>query len=580
VKRPEWLFVGSLLLVGAYFSYKYFSKPEVFDPLQLVPKSSVAVYETRNLPNVYSSLKSTEYWQDIDDLSEFDIVSQLAVAMDSIIEKDKHFMKVLKTDRTLISLHVTGNESAALMFYLPTGVGSRRLFEVAMGKCTSLRVDYSTRVYASLTLHELTSGDHMLTYLNHNDYAIVSTVGYLVEDVVRNLNDNLKDNFFSVNPRLIKAPKLDDDAGNLYLNGQQLSAFYQTMLPALHSQVGNLAKSIFFDLNLANKEIMLSGFLFENGKDEFASIFINQEASFPTSIKLVPDNAALVMSINVSDATAWYKAWAKRFPLQPDKDDSSDLGRDFVKNISGDITLATFSSNDKTKNDKLLFIKLADKEGMLNVLNKQAEDIAEHNGDSVYFELYAEHKIGLIERQEFLSEIFGTPFSGFSSTYFMVFQEYVIFASSAERIKKWLNDLDDDNVWGRSVDINSFIDENLGETSFALVFNNPWNWSLSLGQFNEKHKHWWQKSERAIKQFGLASYQFTNLDNKFYTAVNVLHQPIIVETGQQDLNDGTLTQFSNRIISKPKLVKNHVDGSWEVLIQDSVHQISLLDKNG
>ena len=68
MKKPEWLFVGALLLVGAYFSYKYISKTEEFNPLQLVPKSSVAVYETKDPLVAYSDLADLDYWQDIQEL--------------------------------------------------------------------------------------------------------------------------------------------------------------------------------------------------------------------------------------------------------------------------------------------------------------------------------------------------------------------------------------------------------------------------------------------------------------------------------------------------------------------------------
>lgn len=581
MKKPEWLFVGILLIVGAYFGYRHFSKTKAFNPLQLVPKSSVAVYETSDLPGVFSAFKRTKYWQDILDLSSRDIISQMAIVIDSILVKGGQFSSKLSSNLSIISLHITGNESASLMIYLPTGVGSRKFLESTLEKLTTVKPVYSTRVYDGLTIHELIANDKLLTYLNHKDYVIISPVGYLIEDVVRNLNQGMVDNFFSINSELVKVPKLNDDAGNIYINGQQLSAYYQTLLPALHSEVGILAKSIFFDLNLTNQEMLLSGFLFENSRDEFAAIFENQEASFPASIKLVPDNAAMVVSINVSDITSWYEAWINRFPIiTEDLQAGAVISQAFINNILGDITLTTFSSNDKTINDKLLFIKLSDKEGMLNLLNKQAELIAENEGDSVYYEMYTDRRIGLIDRIDFPASILGSPFSGFSSTYYMLYENYIVFAPSVDRIKRWLGDIEDDNIWGRSVRVSSFIDENLAETTFALVLNNPWSWSLFYDQFNQKHQRWWQKNETAIKQFGLASFQFTNLDNKYYSAVNILYQPIAIETGFQELEEHSLTQFSHKISKKPKLVKNHNDGSWEILIMDSTNQLSLLGSDG
>ena len=579
MKKPEWLFVGAMLLVGAYFSYRYFSKSEKFNSLQLVPNSSVAVYETKNISEVFKSLQKSAYWQDLNEVSELKAVGAVIKSIDSLLNKDKRIARSFKNNNTLVSLHVTGNESAGLMLYLPTGADSRKILNVALQKFTGLPVIHQVSEYDKLTIHELSSGEIQLTYLFHESYAIVSTVGYLVEDVVRNINDSFKANFLSHNTELINLPKLTNDNGNLYLNGDQITSFYHTLLPALHKPVGSLAKSIFMDINLTKDQAFFSGFLFEENDLEFAALFKDQEAGFPTTIKLVPDNAALVMSINVSDVSGWHKKWITRFQ-EKSSQGISELSKRFTINILGDITLAEFNSNDKTKKDKLLLIKLSDKEGMLNMLNKQAEDIATQNNDSVYFENYSEYKIGLIDKSEFVSELLGSPFSGFSSTYFMIYDDYLILSSSPERIKKWLNDLDDDYVWGRSAEVSSFIDENLGEISFALVFNNPWNWGLTLASFNSKHQRWWQINEKTIKQFAMASYQFTNLDNRFYTAASVKYQPLKIESGLQTMNDEWTSQLAYGLIKKPKLVRNHTDGSWEVFLQDSTNQISLLNERG
>jgi hypothetical protein len=580
VKRPEWLFVGVLLLLGAYFSYKYFTKTKEFDPLSLVPKSSVAVYETKDILSVYSSLTDLPYWQDIKDIEAVKFVRQIAVSVDSIISEKRAFGKALRNKSTLISLHVTGNESSGLMYYLPTGLASIDFLKEVLALYSNSSVQYRTRVYDGLTIHELLAGEHQLTFINHKNYVVVSSVGYLVEDVVRNLNSDLLDNFLTTTNKLSRAPKLNDDAGNLYVNGPQLTTFLNTFLPALSPRKGQLAQSVFMDLSLLPGGLLMSGFLFDGSSTDFAAIFKNQEAGAPTTLRLVPDDAALIMTINISEVKSWHSKWMEKFANGADNKQASALASNFIKNILGDITLMTFNSNDINKPEKLLLVKLADKEGMMNVLNKRAEDIVRAREDTVYFEQFAGYQIGLIEQEDFVSSILGRPFNGFSSTYFMLYGEYLVLATSSEQIKKWLADIENDLVWGRSLKRRSFIDESLGETSFALIFSNPWSWSLALEGFNLKHRQWWQENEQSIKQFGLASFQFTNLDNRFYTEINLIHQPQFVESGQQQLKDQSLSQLSSKLVRKPKLVKNHKTNLWEILLQDSTNKISLLDNQG
>ncbi len=581
MKKPEWLFVGALLLVAFYFGYRYFSKSEPFNPLELVPKSAVAVYETKDPLGLFNTLAQSDYWQDLKHIDALSIAGQIATIADSVVADKRTFSRALENSPTLISLHVTGSESSGLMYYLPTGVGSRVVLEEILQNYSGKEIEYQTRVYAGLTIHELNAGEIQLTYINHKNYVIMSTVGYLVEDVVRNLNNDLANNFFTTNTNLLKVPKLTEDAGNIYINGVQLSTFYNTFMPALSRQEGTLSSSIFMDLNLSEDRLLMSGFLFKNKPTDFATIFENQEAGTPTTLRLVPDNAALVMSINVSDVKLWHRKWINKFAVKRAAASGlEELRNNFIKNVEGDITLITFNSNNKNKQVKLLLLKLTDKEGMMNVLNKQAEDIVSLNQDTVYFEQFAGYKIGLIEQEEFVSSIFGRPFSGFNATYFMLYNDYLVLSTSSEQIKQWLRDIETNLVWGRSLNRRSFIDESLAETSFAIIYNNPWSWSLAFDSFNARHQAWWQKNEQTLKQFGLVSFQFTNLDNRYYTEVNLVYQPQQVETGQQALNDKSLSQLSNRLIKKPKLVKNHNSNLWEVLVQDSTNKLSLLDDKG
>ena len=578
MKKPEWLFVIALLLVGVFFGYKYFSKPVKFDPLQLVPKSSVAVYESDNILNVFSSIQSANYWQDLLEIDELNIANKIAVSFDSIVAKNRLINKALKNNRTLISLHVTGNESAGLMFYLPTGVRTRMVFEEILQHVSHAPSQYKTRVYDGLTIHELSSGNLHLAFINHKNYVIASTVGYLVEDVVRNLNHSLEDNFLAANSKLSKVPKLNNDIGNLYINGVQLTAFYNTLMPALKPHVGELAQSAFMDLSQTDDDFFMSGFLFDSEATDFSAIFRNQEAGPPSTLKLVPDDAATVMAINLSDVKNWHSAWMNKYSTAPKEKNKDNIKQQsFIKNISREITLISFNSPRNNSEDKLLLMKLADKEGMLNVLNKEAEDIASQQNDTVYFENYANFKIGLIEKDEMVSEFLGIPFNGFSSTYFMLYGDYLVLSSSSERIKKWLADIENDFVWGKSAEMNSFIEENFGETTFAILFNNPWSWNLAEESFNQKYQHWWQENEKIIKQFSLLSCQFTNLDNRFYSEVKLVYQPQIIEIGQQQVNEISLTQFTHKLIRKPKLVKNHNNGLWEILVQDSTNNLILLD---
>lgn len=578
MRKPEWLFVGALLLVGVYFGYRYFSKNEKFNPLSLVPDKTVAVYTTKKPFSIYESLKTFSYWQDILKISEVKEAEKLLAYADSAL-REQNLTGRLNSRLSFVSLHITGNESAGLMFYLPTGVGTAKAIESMLKSYSGKTPVYTSREYNNNTIHELKAGDLQLTFLNHKNYFIVSTYGYLIEDVVRNIGENFEANFISKNAQVFSVPRLSQDGGDLYINGDQFTAFINTFRPALKPMKMNIGESAFYDINFSNDNLFMSGFLFSESNAEFAAMFKDQEASYPDALKLIPDNAAAVMLVNVSDIQSWYKKWGDRF-IDTNEEIGNLRQHTPVRYMNGEIVLATFFSNDETNPDKFLMAKISDKEGVLNMLNKQAEEIVAQNEDSVFAENYADRVIGLVDKPDFVQSFLGTPFNGFPSTYYMIYDDYLVLASSAERIKQWLTDIDEDFVWGRDVDKNELIEESLQEVSFALIYANPWAWSLSRDDFNKRHQTWWLDNEKPIKQIGQLVVQFTNLDNRFYSELHLDYQNSEMATENQQFSDESLTQLTSKLTNRPKLVKNHNNGRWEVLMQDSANNLSLLDNTG
>lgn len=573
MRKPEWLFVIALLLIGAYFSYRYFARSEKFNPLQLIPGSAALVYEAENPLKIFAALKTSDLWAGLEGVQQVDRAEIVLGLGDSLFVGNERLFRLLRTGKSIASIHVTGNETAGLMLYLPTGPGTVNIIEEILRLTTEKNVTRHTRLYDGYTINELQAGDLTLAYILHEKYIVFSSYGFLIEDVVRNINDNFTKGFFVDHSNLYAVPKLGDDAGNLYLNGSQLIALANTVLPP-KANIRQLAtKSGYLDLSTTEAKLFLSGFLYDEAETGFVSLFKDQEAGRPESVNLVSENAAEVMVINVSDVSTWHSAWAANFKVTQDFDNS------LVAFIRGDISLSTFYNN-ADPGDKLLLARLSDKEGAVNLLNRRAEEIALAKDDTVYYEQYADLKIGLIEQAEYPATIFGEPFSGFENTYFTTYEDFLVLAPTVERIKKWLEDIDNDLIWSRSVEKSSFIENNLNETSFALVYSNPWSWSLLKDSFNEASQKWWITNEETVKQFGLLSLQFANLDNRYYTELKLEHNPQQVYVAQQELSDELLTQLTGKLIVKPKLVKNHDTNQWEVLIQDSASFISLLDEQG
>ena len=573
MRKPEWFFVIALLLVGAYFSYRYFARSEQFNPLQLIPGSASLVYEVKDPMNVYDGLKTTELWSGLLGIKNINKAQRVIDLSDSLISSNGRVDGALKSLNSLASIHVTGNEDLGLMIYLPTGPSGANLIEAILADITKSGVSRQTRLYDSYTISELRAGDISLSYILYDKYIVLSKYGFLIEDVVRNINNDFTSGFFVNHANLYSVPKLGDDAGNLYLNGEQLTPLLNTLLPPKATITQLPTESGYLDFSATSTKLFMSGFFYDKPERGFVSIFKNQEAGRPESVNLVSENAAEVMVINVSDIRGWYQEWINKFKIDGSFEES------LVPFLKGDISLSSFYNTGSSR-DRMVLARLADKEGAVNLLNRKAEEIAIARNDTVYYEQYADLNIGLIEENEFPATVFGSPFEGFENTYFTIYEDFLVLAPTVERIKIWLDDIENDLIWSRSIEKRSFIESNLNETSFALVYTNPWAWSMLRNSFNSTFGNWWQDNEEALKQFGQLSFQFANLDNRYYAEVKVEYNPQQVYVAQQELSDEQLTQFTGQLIIKPKLVRNHNNNQWEVLIQDSASYISLLDDQG
>ena len=62
MKKPEWLFVAGLILVGAYFVYKYATKKNEFNPWELVPKNTSARIAPEVAVIMAIELEQDEVW--------------------------------------------------------------------------------------------------------------------------------------------------------------------------------------------------------------------------------------------------------------------------------------------------------------------------------------------------------------------------------------------------------------------------------------------------------------------------------------------------------------------------------------
>ena len=583
MKRPEWIFVGVLALVASWFVYNYFSQKNAFKEWDLVPSNAVLVYESESVIDTWNKLVTSEEWKTLEKVDEFVQMNKSLQLLDTLSGGNGQLAYVLNNDNVLISAHVTSQNSFGVMFYIPLKKNGHDAFlNLLINAQKELKFKKKQRVYQGQTIYELGSTNSKLSYIVYKNTLILSKEAFLVEDVVRNIQDGFNNNFRRTYPMLSGNPSFTSDEGNLYVNGKELPLFADSFLSIKSKSYGStlLAAALFFDLAVNENGLLASGFAFEGKENSLISTFKDQQAVSFNLNNLIPENTAILEHFGSSSLPIWYEEWVRFNKSGKQKEQIDEqTGKTFMGFMGKEMALATLQSVNSENPDKIYIAELSDKEGMYNLLNKMAEGQLKETTDSLYIEGYSGYEIRLIDKRSVLEELFGSSFKGFGSSYYMLYGKYLVIANTAETLRNWIIDIEDDRTWGKSVQMNTFFKDMLTEANYTYVTNLEYSWNLIINGFNESIKNWVTQNSEQIKNFGLVAFQVSNLDNRYYANLNLNYHPRPVSVAENNVVDKATIQLVNPVAIKPKVVRNHTTGAWEILVQDSLNHLMLLGAN-
>ena len=583
-----------VLLTTGYLAYDKWYKHEGSTLWDNVPGNAVVVFESGHTIDSWDQLKASKLWSSLKQIEAFLNINKHIESIDSISGESRGVADLLGKN-SLISLHVTGKNSFDFTFYIDLNNPSAQ--NVATDLLEHFKstkgVNYTERIYQDFKISELISSEGSFTYFVNDNVLVGSFTSFLVEDVVRLVKNDYKGSFRKSNYELYNLPKLSNDDGNLYVNMESASLWLSTFINAGKRKavrnVQNLGRSLFLDMDLSEDKLLLNGFTTFAGNGDFLSTF-NAQKPVKADIKYyVPNRASWLYQLSFTDPALWHngleKYWEKHFTqfLSARHDFEQDYNFDFSKLydwMGTNVSLVQLEPLNFSGNERLTFVHCSDVTEALNQLNVFSESLAQVHGDSVYVENFAEYEIRELKVKDFPKHAFGPQFDGYNECYFTLMSNYIVMATSMQTLKTLVEDLENENTWGRSVSFNNFLESTLEESNISLIFNTRRTWTELLSQLDPRWQQFANENEQPIKSFGLGSIQFSRLDENFYTSMALQYeeQPQLKEKKVYDALKST--ELSNRIITKPYVVKNHIDNSLEVAVQDSSYNFVLIGADG
>ena len=122
-------------------------------------------------------------------------------------------------------MHIIKKDEFDFVFYVPIKNKRERNFleNVLGGWSENKSYKYSEREFSAIKIQQLTGEEFIMSWFFLEDKWVFSFTPYLVEDVIRTYHSDAKTNFRNNVSSIFNLPKIQSDAGNLYVHFTKLS---------------------------------------------------------------------------------------------------------------------------------------------------------------------------------------------------------------------------------------------------------------------------------------------------------------------------------------------------------------------
>lgn len=578
--------VAVLFFAAAFFYYqKAWGRAEA-DVWAFVPENAVLVYETAQAPLVWQELQQQPAGEILQALPHFEQLNRHKSFLDSILSDD--LAGFLSERQLLLSLHVTGNNSFDYLFYFPL---QEVKDESSLRELTDFfkkNPDYqhSTRTYHKREIEEVkhVASGKRFSYLLQNGVFLGSFTPFLLEDVIRQLDAPEEQmSFRKQHQALFQLTHLDADQGNLYVNGNRLTSFFNVFFKnaAIEEPLPYAAK---MDVKLNQDGVLLNGYSVpENGEEApYLQALLQEEPQELGVADLLPLKTTSLHFFGFENGASWQQklvkagavpAWAALVEKHPEAAELPLL-------LGKRVLLARLESLRKEEK-KLLYFHAPTESETAKKFKALALAASSAAGDSLFQEEFSGHSLIHLPYSQFPAALLGSAFAGFEECFYVQLGDYLILSNSMQELKMLLLDIENDNTWQKSLAVYQFLEKTNQEMNYGFYVNTERAWASLLSAAEPDWQAFLERYGMWLRQFNMMGVQLSSLDEGFYTNVFLQASPQQV----QELKQIRLTilhesRLENPLGSRPILMQKSKEKGRQVLVQDTLNRLYWLDSQG
>jgi hypothetical protein len=561
-----------VLLAGGYYFYSNVLQKKQAHPWDLVPSETVLVYEKDVCKTCIEEMQKSPLWEIIKAASFY------SEPADSLRSRLTSF--VSNAAGLLVSAHTTKKDDFDFVYYVPNGTIRHTLSQISFPP----GYRYSERELNDVKIHEVSVSKHTFSWVIIEDIWIGSFTPFLIEDVIRTYKG--KPNFREANREIKILPRISGDAGNVYIDFTHFADWLSVFTPA-YKRAYSFGKSSVLDIKSSESQLVLNGFSLDSSgySGHLLSLFRNQS---PVSFSLknhVPNRAITFTSFGINNGLA-FSSDLRQFVQQQD----SHL-RDSLDNISGalpfsweqlftglsdEIGVCQVEGVESQRLSTVVMIETKDPDQWLKQLHALSEKLS---ADTVFYEKFSNYTIREIPMRRFPEKLLWPMVEGFDHTYYSSSGNIIFLGDNLEELKYFLEDIEHEDIWGKSVSKNQFLESTLLESNLSMFINTPKIWNMLIPKLHTRWRQFAEENEPLLQSLQMTAFQFSHLNNTYYTNISIHHSNERSAVAFASAARRHVVHFPEPI-HKLHAVKSHVSRANEILIQDSLNDISLLSMEG
>ncbi len=560
----------------SYYAYIFYiqAKDEPIDALYVMPENAAIVFYSADYNELKEQLNSnSELWSSImkdqslvHSLQSLDsLYIKIAAVFPQSIEPVKayysiHFVgykkfKGLLSFSTMQEFNVTGLENQLSQF----GVFRKRKFEGE--EIYILDIDNSDSKYHIRYKHGVVS---------------ICNYGPLIEKII--LEEEIDSELKKKNvARMLKISGKDASA-SIFINYQYMyrliADFANEEDINIIKQLGSLSQFTVLDFNQSENHFSFNGFSFESDTiPSMLSTFRNYDATTVEIFDHIPAQTAFVYYQGANKLNDYlleksngdFSVENKRSVKSYQADLMIDIRDYFYPWIKSELAYCILSSKtNKNNNESFALMNTYDSKEASQTLSKL--NVIAHNFKNIEMDTiqYRTYNIHFIPLPYLLSNVFGKMFNSIQQNYYVLVDDYVVFANSPSILKKYIDNILIKRTLARRDGFDDFSDK-INSQAHLMIYSNMHAYDNIFKSFlNAKIVSYLQSSSMNLNEFGDIVIQFIVQENGAFTSLNLNSTKWVEDEDEVSWQ----VALDNNFIKGPFIIKNHQTNKKDILVFD------------